>query len=159
VLDERTRRAKKEIGKKLEGIRVKAGLSPGAIVKRAKLDGVKIDRSYIYDIESGEANWSIDKLTKILQYCHTSLESFFFGLQRSDIPPDHQPFHRMLEEILKSQDPDLTFGIRVNLEAISEKAARAHPPRPDNLGKALPASPASGSEVRGRASLQKRKQA
>ena len=126
--DLRSERVKKEIGKRLRELREAAGITVASIEKRSKADGKKIDRTYIYDIENGNANWSIEHLARILSYCHSSLESFFFGLQKSDIPVEQQPFHRMLATILNSKDPDLTFGIRVNLEAISEKAIRVSQP-------------------------------
>jgi transcriptional regulator with XRE-family HTH domain len=138
VKDLRAEQLKKQIGERLKELRKKAGVSPLFIEQQSEKDGKKIDRTYIYDIEKGNANWSIDHLARILAYCHSSLESFFMGFQRSDVPLDHQPFHRMLMEILSSGDPDLVFGIRVNLEAISEKAARVkaprqeHPPPTDN---------------------------
>ena len=119
MTDQLSQRAKETIGKRLRDLREGAGITVSEIARNASMD-----RTYIHDIEAGRANWSIDHLARLLQQYHSSLESFFVGMRSNEIPPEHADLFRMLAIILDSRDPDLAFGIRVNLEAISEKAAR-----------------------------------
>lgn len=107
------------MGRRLRELREQAGISVAGLAKQCKLD-----RTYIYDVENGTANWTIEHFATLLSACHSSLESFLAGLNSSDFSPEDETFHRMLGVILASGDDDLRFGIRINLEAISEKAVR-----------------------------------
>lgn len=87
-------------------------------------------RQIIYDIEKGEYNFSIDAFEKILAGCGVSIEQLLRGMVPEDVNPAHEKFHAMLRTILDADDPELTVGIKINLEAISEKAARLKRARP-----------------------------
>jgi transcriptional regulator with XRE-family HTH domain len=112
-------RAKKLMGERLQRLRLDAGLS---VTKLAKL--TKRDRTYIHDIEAGRANPTIEHYAELLSKCGVDFEDFLLGFRLETVPREHHEFHRMLSVILNSKVGDLVHGIRVNLEALSEKAAR-----------------------------------
>lgn len=129
--DPRIELAKQLMGARFRKLREESGVTVSTLAERSGKD-----RSYIHDIETGRANFSIDIFAQLLSHCGVDFEEFLTGLEPSDAPAHHQEFYRMLRIILNSGIKDLIQGIRVNLEAISEKAvrlqnARASPSRPE----------------------------
>jgi len=122
---------KQIMGARLRHYRESAGLSILDVETRTK-----IRRSHLYRIEAGKANFSIDVFEKLLKACGVTLEEFLAGLRTSEIPSDVDDLYQMLDIIVGGKIPRQIEGIRVNLEAISEKVlrlikARASPHHPD----------------------------
>jgi len=130
VEDSRLVLAKKMMGARLRRLREEAGIPVTQLAEDAD-----IDRSYIHDIEAGRANPTLDVYAKLLSFCHVDFHEFLTGLQSTDVPLKHAEMQRMLSVILNSGVEDLIQGIRVNLEALSEKAMRLQKtrasPRPE----------------------------
>src|SRR5213593_958285 len=123
--DPRSAKAKAIIGQHFTRLREEAGISQNKLAdmaRKAELTGA--NRSYIIDIEKGRANPTIETFANLLSLCGYDLEEFLTGLKSSNVPPGHHNFHRMLSVILNSGNDDLIHGLRVSLEALSEKAAR-----------------------------------
>ena len=112
--------ARKRLGARLKKYREElAGRSVDEVAK-----DIGVGRQYVYQMEKGKANFAIDKYIRALRACGVSFEEFLEAMQSSDIPAEHRPFYDMLAVILKSGKKELIDGIRVNLEAISEKVQR-----------------------------------
>lgn len=118
------------LGERLAAYRKIAGLSVGQLARKAGTP-----RQYIYDIEAGKVNFSLDQYTKLLMGCGASFEELLAGTNTSTVSPAFRDLFEMLLTIVSSGNKDLIHGIRVNLDAISEKAVRlmkirGSPPRP-----------------------------
>jgi len=107
------------MGNRLKSYREGASLSVISVA-----EALKIHRSTINGIESGKINFSINLFAKLLSHYGTDLGEFLRGFQMSDIPDEDLACHDMLNQILRSGIKEQVQGIRINLEAISEKVAR-----------------------------------
>jgi len=99
----------------------------------------KGSRHYIYLVESGKANFTIDSYVEMLAACGVSFDDAIASLRSSDIPDEHQPIYRALATVLRSNFRDLEECARVALQALAEKATRLQkirgndsPPTPPN---------------------------
>ena len=141
--DPRIAKAKLIIGQQFARLREEAGISQNklaAMARGAEVTGA--NRSYIIDIEKGRANPTIETLANLLSLCGYDFEEFLTGMKASKVPPQHQNFHRMLSVILNSGNEDLIHGIRVNLEALSEKVMRLRTRTTPNPNSTAPESAA-----------------
>lgn len=114
---------RKLLGQQLKTLRESSGLSIKDLAEK-----LKCSRAWIYDVEHGRKNFTIDEYERLLQGCNASVESAMKGLNTSDIPAKFHDLYWMLRTIVNSGSGKLVDGIRVNLEAISEKAMREHGP-------------------------------
>lgn len=122
------------LGEQLKAIRKNAGLSISALATNTESS-----RAYISAVEQGRKNISIDTFEKLLRGCGKSMEGWIAAFDRSTTPRRHPKLYEMLSTIVEINDPDLIFGIQINLEAISEKAERKARDKP---------SPSSGEAGR-----------
>jgi transcriptional regulator with XRE-family HTH domain len=129
------------LGAELRALREAAGINPADLAKK-----LGTSRAGIYEIEAGQKNFTVDQFDKLLRACGLSAERLLAGLSKSDLPYADQDFYRMLRIILESGDPDLRHGIRVNLDAISDKALRLK-----NRGSSAQWTAASGTAPGGEA--------
>jgi len=118
------KKARELLGEQLRQWREAAGLS---ILQLAEKMGTK--RTFIYDIEAGRKNFTVDYWEKLLRACGVPPEEGLRGFSTSDMPREFQDLFRMLAIIVTKGNDDLIHGIRVNLDAISDKALRLHRPR------------------------------
>jgi transcriptional regulator with XRE-family HTH domain len=107
------------LGKRLTAYRNAAGLSVAQLAKKAKTP-----RQYIYDIEAGKVNFTVDQYTKLLAGCGASFEELLAGTNTSTISPAFRDLFEMLTTIVNSGNSDLLHGVRVSLDAISDRASR-----------------------------------
>jgi len=130
VENEGPKAGRKLLGHQLTIMRQAAGLSEGELA-----DKLKCSRAWIYDVEAGRKNFTINEYDRLIQGCGTSTEQALAGLNTSDVPTEFHDLYWNLRTIIMTDNKDLIFGIRVNLDAISEKArnlkkARTPKPRP-----------------------------
>lgn len=118
-VDSDVQAALQSLGPQLKRYREGAQLTVAAVAK-----AVGVGRQYIYLVEAGTANFTIETLVKYLRACGVPFEEFLRGMRAGDISPAEQRHRQMLNIIHKSDIADLVKGIEVNLEAISEKALR-----------------------------------
>lgn len=124
-------------GEALAKLRKAVGLS---VLDLSRKSGTS--RNTIYELEAGRLNVTLDQYEKLLGACGVSVEEWIAGFDQDQlqalIPRDHQDLFHMLRIIATSGNQDLLHGIRVNLDAISEKAlrlAKKHPPpQPSQVG-------------------------
>ena len=102
------------LGERLTALRRAAGLSVPQLASK-----IRKSRAWIYDVESGAKNFTVDEYEKLVRGCGWSPEAVFAGPEASTIPHD---LAWMLQTILKSKDSKLIDGIRVDLDAISRMA-------------------------------------
>ncbi len=115
---------RKLFGKRLTLYRESAGLSVAELAQKAKTA-----RQVIYDIENGSKNYTIDKFVRLLNACGISVEEFLRG--SSGESEEFQDLYYMLRAIIKSGNKDLIHGIRISLDAVSEKARRLRRENPN----------------------------
>jgi transcriptional regulator with XRE-family HTH domain len=112
-------KARRILGERLKAYRKMAGLSVAQLGEK-----VNTPRQYIYDIEAGRVNYTVDQFARLLAGCGTSFEELLAGTNTSAVPVAFQDLFQMLQTIISSGNADLLHGIRVNLDAISDKALR-----------------------------------
>lgn len=110
--------ARELLGKKVKEWREHTDLS---ISQLAVKMGTK--RTFIYDIEAGRKNFTIDYWEKLLRACGIPPSTALAGFTSADIPQD---LYRLLKIIVDKGNDDLIHGIRINLDAIADKALRLH---------------------------------
>lgn len=103
------------LGEKLKEYREHAGIRAVDLA-----EGAQVGRQYVYLVEGGKANFTIDSYVEMLRYCGVSFQELLTALQHSDIPNAQQRYHRSLSEILNSGQQDLIDGIDVALHAFTE---------------------------------------
>lgn len=116
-MSEATNLERKLFGERLKLYRKSAGLSVIELAERAQTA-----RQVIYDIEKGNANYTVDQFIKVIRGCGVSVDEFLRGVSAE--PTEFHDLFHMLRIIATSGNKDLVHGIRINLEAISEKAVR-----------------------------------
>ena len=95
--------------------------------KKSVLDLKKksgISRQSIYDIEAGRQNVTPDQFERLLHACDVTPEQWLAGLDEkalSKIPRRHQGLIEMMKTIIESGDEGLIEGVRVFLDAVSDK--------------------------------------
>lgn len=115
-------------GRKLLGQQLKVLRESSGLTHKQLAEKLQCSRAWIYDVEEGRKNFTIDEYERLLHGCNASVESAMRGLNTSDIPAEFHDLYWMLRAIINSGNGKLVDGIRVNLEAISEKAMREHSP-------------------------------
>lgn len=143
--DEEQAEVRRWLGAKLKQYREGAQISVNELAK-----SVDVGRQYVYLVENGKANFTIDSYVQMLRTCGVSFQEVLAGLHTSDIPAEHQPYHRSLSRILNSGAGDAIQGIRASLTAFAEQAirlqkARGQPNPPSGREKDLKDGKGTGS--------------
>src|SRR5213593_1825349 len=126
------------LGERLTTLRRAAQLSVPELAAK-----IKKSRAWIYDVERGAKNFTADEYERLVKGCGWSADAVFAGPEESDIPHD---LRWMLTTIVKSKDPTLLDGIRLNLIAISRLALSLEKEPLNFEGRPRQPSPKSGPE-------------
>jgi transcriptional regulator with XRE-family HTH domain len=118
-LDKEQEQVRKLLAAKLRAFREGAGVGVEELAK-----AVKRGRQYIWLVEEGKANFTINNYIHMLDECGVSFADAVSAYRSSDIPEAHQDFYALLAKILKSENPKLLDGLRETLQAFAEKSAR-----------------------------------
>src|SRR5687767_13757249 len=107
---------KKMLGERLKAARDTATLTVAELASRVKI--VERDpRTYIYEVESGKANPTLDMLERLYQSCGTSLETVLNGLWKNPRTPAEQGLHDTLDaiqaHIRETANRELNTGLQV----------------------------------------------
>jgi len=114
--------ARELLGEKIKDYREGSGLSVLDLV--SKTGDQQVNRTFVYDIEAGRKNFTVDHWEKLLRALGVPPEKALSGFKSSDIPKGAEDLYRMLKIIVESGDDDLILGVRVNLDAVADKALR-----------------------------------
>jgi transcriptional regulator with XRE-family HTH domain len=126
-MDEAVKEAKRIIAERMKRLRKASGLGATAASKRAKQH-----RTYVYQIEKGIANPSVEALAKLTAVYGVPFDEFLTGMRTTDIPEDHEEYYVLLKGILNSEVKGVIRDTKGSLEAFLEKANRLRSTRNKN---------------------------
>ena len=113
------------LGERLKQLREKAEMSITDLARK-----METSRSHISEIEKGTKPFTGELYDRLVRACNSTPEAAFAGLgQIRDQPEGFGEFYWMLDQILSvapfgDEGKRIVDGIRLNLEAISEKALK-----------------------------------
>lgn len=119
-----TKTGRQFLGEQVAACRKSARLS---VLELSKKSGTS--RQSIYDIEAGQQNVCADQFEKLIRACGSDPEKWWISGLGTDeeFPRQYSDLFHMLKTITASKDDDLINAIRVSLDVVSERAARASP--------------------------------
>jgi len=119
-----TNKARQLLGERVRQCREAAGLSIAQLAEKMSTPGKPAHRTFIYDIEAGRENFTVDYWEKLLRACGVSPGHALAGVTSSDIPPEYQDLFRMLQIITTKAPSELIDALRIVFDAITDKALR-----------------------------------
>lgn len=103
---------------RLQILREKTGLTAEDFAAK-----VGIGVGYIYKIERGESEPSVQVINDWLTVCGKDLATFFLDLAHGETEhPEWAPWHDRLNAILETEDDFIVKGIQLNLIAVAREA-------------------------------------